>query len=46
MKLKKKKKYKIDIVGVDTLSDAVNYLNKLKVKKKQDYKYYNPFFML
>ena len=34
MKLKKKKKYKIDIVGVDTLSDAVNYLNKLKVKKK------------
>ena len=34
IRIKKKKKYKIDVVGVDTLSDAVNYLNKLKIKKK------------
>ena len=34
IKIKKKKKYKIKVVGVDTLSDAVNYLNDLKIKKK------------
>ena len=34
IKIKKKRKYKIEVVGVDTLNDAVNYLNGLKVKKK------------
>ena len=34
MKIMKKKKYNIKVVGVDTLSDAVNYLNGLKTKKK------------